>query len=168
MGDELGNATYINRLIVSTLSRPIYHLDRERPFLELSNDFECQNVGKKTTKMLLLRFGAYIGELVSDSPTVWTSKCTIVPWSVSTPNLKWLTIFYFNNLYRLFGWPSSWSSQVTALTCSHLFMPPQELECRMEQVLGDAKISVEIPLDSLPLTPSYMSLTQVRLNMASF
>ena len=40
-------------------------------------------------------------------------------------------------------------------------MQPQELECRMEEVLGEAEISVVIPLNSLPLTPSYMSLTQV-------
>ena len=32
----------------------------------------------------------------------------------------------------------------------------------MEEVVGDVDIAVEVPLHSLPLTPSHMSLTQVR------
>lgn len=31
----------------------------------------------------------------------------------------------------------------------------------MEEVIGDAQLSVRIPLQALPLTPSHMSLTQV-------
>eukprot|EP00903_Cladosiphon_okamuranus_P022088 g20311.t1 len=40
------------------------------------------------------------------------------------------------------------------------FVHTQEEGCRMEEVLGDVDIAVEVPLHSLPLTPSHMSLTQ--------
>ncbi|CAM9817948.1 unnamed protein product [Scytosiphon promiscuus] len=40
------------------------------------------------------------------------------------------------------------------------FVHTEEEDCRIEEVKGDAEISVEIPLHSLPLTPSHMSLTQ--------
>ena len=40
MGDELGSATDIDRLFVSSaLSAPKFHRDRERRFLELSRGF---------------------------------------------------------------------------------------------------------------------------------
>lgn len=37
----------------------------------------------------------------------------------------------------------------------------QEDGCRKEAVIGDAEISVHLPLEPLPLTPTHMSLTQV-------
>eukprot|EP00752_Nemacystus_decipiens_P002150 g2049.t1 len=40
------------------------------------------------------------------------------------------------------------------------FVHTQEEGCRMEAVVGDVDIPVEVPLHSLPLTPSHMSLTQ--------
>ncbi|CAM9433494.1 unnamed protein product [Ectocarpus sp. 12 AP-2014] len=40
------------------------------------------------------------------------------------------------------------------------FVQSQEEECRMEAVLGDVDIAVDVPLHTFPLTPSHMSLTQ--------
>ena len=89
IGDELGNATYTDRLLVSwaLLSTPICtligndcfwscqtslvskcHLDRERLILELSYEVIVQMSVKKTKKkVLLLRFREYPGEIESDS-----------------------------------------------------------------------------------------------------
>ena len=46
-------------------------------------------------------------------------------------------------------------------SCSCSRSCSQEESCRMEEVMGDTEVFVKMTLDPLPLTPSYMSLTQV-------
>ena len=76
MGDELGIATDIDRLLVcSGLVYTIFHVDRERGFLGVVT----QILGKKCRqKSVILSFLGYLGEIESDSQkTVWTSIRTI-------------------------------------------------------------------------------------------
>ena len=78
MGDELGSATDIDRFPVFRTVYTNFHLHRERGFSELS-EILGQQCPKK---MVIFNFLGYLGEVESDSQTVWTCICTIVPRSV--------------------------------------------------------------------------------------
>ena len=73
MGDELGSATDIDRLVVSSgLSRTtIFTLIGNDDFLELSWEMLGQ---KCRQKVAILSFLGYLDEIESDSQTVWTSS----------------------------------------------------------------------------------------------
>lgn len=67
MGDELGSATYIDRLLVSQSSVVYtkFHLDRQRLFLELSYKFSVEMSVNKL-KLVRVSFRGYLGENESD------------------------------------------------------------------------------------------------------
>ena len=68
MGDELGNATYIDCLLVSSalLSTPIFTLIENEYFGSCHTNLEWKS-SSKTTKMIILRLGGYLGEIESYS-----------------------------------------------------------------------------------------------------
>ena len=49
MGNELGNANYVDRLLVSSALYTNFHLDRERLFLELSYEFRIKILHRNVT-----------------------------------------------------------------------------------------------------------------------
>ena len=75
MGDELGSATGIDRLLGSSgLSTPIFALIVNDDFGAVIQilDQKCRQ------KMVISSFLGYLGEIESDSQTVWTCICSIV------------------------------------------------------------------------------------------
>ena len=78
MGDELGSAKDIDRLVSSGLYSN-FHLDRARRFLEPTYRLGGQ---KCRQKLVILSFIGYLGEFESASQTVLTCICTIMPRSV--------------------------------------------------------------------------------------
>ena len=80
MGDELGSATGIDRLLVSSgLSTPIFTLIKNDDFGAV-----MQILGQNCRqKLVIFSFFGYLGEIVSDFPNcVDLCICTIVPRSV--------------------------------------------------------------------------------------
>ena len=78
MGDELGSATDIDRLLVSSeLSTAIFDLIGNDDFWSCHRDFRP----KMSPKYGNLSFVGYLGEIESDFQTVWACICTtnIVP-----------------------------------------------------------------------------------------
>ena len=79
MGDELGRATVIDRLLVSSgLFTPIFTLTGNDDVGAVIRNL-CHNVG---TMWHFPRNLGYIGEIEPDSQNVWTCVYTIGPGSV--------------------------------------------------------------------------------------
>ena len=81
MGDELGGATDIDRLLVSSgLSTPELDLIENNEFWSCHTDF----FAKMSQNFVLLGFLGYLGEVESGSLNVWTCILSypIVPGSV--------------------------------------------------------------------------------------
>ena len=85
MGDELGGATVVDRLrVCSGLSTPIFSLIGDDFFSNCHTDFRPKMSRKNG---FFFSFFGYLGEIESDSQTVWTGICSIVPRSV-LPNFQ--------------------------------------------------------------------------------
>ena len=79
---RLGNEAYIDRLLVSpALCTPIFTLIGNDYFFSCHTNLVSKS-SLKTKKKILSRFRGYLGEIESDSQTVWTCMYTIVPRSV--------------------------------------------------------------------------------------
>ena len=109
MVDELGRATDMDRLLVSSgLSTPIFTLSRTTIFGAVTHIL----VRKYRQKIVSFIFLGYLGEIESDSQTVWSCICTFVPRSV-LPNSK--SLFAVVDEIRLLGLSSFWLAQLVLL-----------------------------------------------------
>ena len=105
MGDELGNATDIDRFVC------VFRTLHQIPTIFGA---VVRTLGtKRRQKLVCLSFLEYLGEIESYSQTVWTCRYTICA-RVSTSNFQVLvcnglpgTRYDCKNLHPLSGWPSS-------------------------------------------------------------
>ena len=75
MGDELGGATDIASPCVFRAVYTTFHLDEGTTIVGAVLQILRQNV---LQKMVILSFLGYLGEIESDSQSVWTCICTTV------------------------------------------------------------------------------------------